>query len=139
MGEKSPGSPATADGLGPPGNLNDVRMRDSTERAAAADAAVEKEAIKAAAETAAREEEIRLRAEAEVEARRRADDQARAARERIPRRMGALQVRGSPEDAEEIYWMLSAGEEPAEWRKVLYNDKTRTNQQSHRTTLRGWL
>ena len=91
MGEKSPGSPATADGLGPPGNLNDVRMRDSTERAAAADAAVEKEAIKAAAETAAREEEIRLRAEAEVEAeveaRRRADDQARAARERIPENM----------------------------------------------------
>ena len=72
-----------------------------------------------------------------MEARRRADDQARAARERIPRRMGALQVRGSKEDAEEIYWMLSEGEDPAAWRKVLYNDTT--DQQSHRTEFRGWL
>ena len=53
------------------------------------------------------------------------------------RRMGALQVRGSPEDAEEIDWMLSEGEEPAVWGKVLYNDKM--NQQSHRTKFRGWL
>ena len=51
------------------------------------------------------------------------------------RRMGALQVRGSKEDAVEICWMLS--EEPAEWRKVLYNDKT--DQQSHRTEFCGWL
>ena len=37
----------------------------------------------------------------------------------MPRRMGALQVRGSQDDAEEIYWMLSEGEEPAEWGNVL--------------------
>ena len=55
----------------------------------------------------------------------------------MPRRMGALQVRGSQDDAEEIYWMLSEGEEPAEWGNVLYNDKTNT--QSHRTKFRGWL
>ena len=136
MGEKSPGSPATADGLETNEKVDDEEMRDDTERTAAAEAAAKEEAVKVAAEAAAREEETRLRAEAEVEARRRADDQARAARERIPRRMGALQVRGSPEDAEEIYWMLSEGEEPAEWGKVLYNDKT--NQQSHRTKFRGW-
>ena len=33
--------------------------------------------------------------------------------------------------------MLSGGEDPEEWRKVLYNDKT--DQQSHRTEFRGWL
>ena len=55
----------------------------------------------------------------------------------MPRRMGALQVRGSQDDAEEIYWKLSGGDEPAEWGKVLYNDKT--SMQSHRTKFRSWL
>jgi hypothetical protein len=55
----------------------------------------------------------------------------------MPRRMGALQVRGSRDDAEQIYWKLSEGEEPAEWGKVLYNDKT--SMQSHRTKFRSWL
>ena len=83
MGEKSPGSPATADGLGPPGNLNDVRMRDSTERTAAADAAAKEEAIKLAAEAAAREEEMRQEGlRREMEARRQAEERARAERER---------------------------------------------------------
>ena len=56
MPEESPGSPATADGLGTNGNVNDAEMRDSTERTAAADAAAKEEAIKLAAEVAAREE-----------------------------------------------------------------------------------
>jgi hypothetical protein len=138
MGEEgSPGTPATADGLGTTGNLNDAVMRESTERAAAADAAAKEEAIKVESEAAAREELRQERVRAEVEERRHAESQAHAARERMPRRMGALQVRGSQDDAEEIYWMLSEGEQPAEWGKVLYNDKT--GMQSHRTTFRGWL
>ena len=52
MGEESPGSPATADGLGTSGNLNDAAMRDGTEGTAAADAAAEKEATTAAEEEA---------------------------------------------------------------------------------------
>ena len=44
MPEESPGSPATADGLGTTGNLNDAEMRDGTERTAAADAAAKEEA-----------------------------------------------------------------------------------------------
>ena len=87
MPEESPGSPATADGLGTTGNLNDAEMRDGTERTAAADAAGKEEAIKFAAEAAAREEEMRqdgLRAE--MEARRQAEERARAERESGRRR-----------------------------------------------------
>ena len=69
--------------------------------------------MKVAAEAAAREEMRQERVRAEVEERRQAERQARAARERMPRRMGALQVRGSQDDAEEIYWMLSEGDSEA--------------------------
>jgi hypothetical protein len=83
MGEESPGTPATADGLGATGNLIYSLMRESTERTAAADAAVEEEAIKAAAEAAAREEELRQAGlRAEVEEREQAEERARAERER---------------------------------------------------------
>ncbi len=83
MGEESPGSPATVDGLGTTGNLNDAEMSDSTERTAAADAAAKEEAVKVAAEAAAREEELRQEGlRAEMEAKRQAEEYARTERER---------------------------------------------------------
>jgi hypothetical protein len=104
MGEESPGTPATADGLGTTGNLNDAAMRDGTERTAAADAAVEEEAVKAAAEAAAREEEMRQeRLRAEMEARRQAEEHARAEREREPEWvLGAFMTFGTLKEAQQL-------------------------------------
>ena len=45
MEEKSPGSPATANGLGTSEKKDDEEMRDDTERTAAADAAAKEEAF----------------------------------------------------------------------------------------------
>ena len=138
MEEVSPGAPKNDGAAGTSGGLGDVDMNKDIAKMEAEVAAAEAEAMKVAAEVAAREEELRREASrAAIEARRQAEERARAERERMPRRMGALQVRGSQDDAEEIYWMLSEGEQPAEWGKVLYNDKT--GMQSHRTTFRGWL
>ena len=104
---------------------------------AAAEVNAEKEAAahKLAAEGVARAEAAKRRVEEEQ--RKQAAKDAENKTNKKTRRMGALQVRGSKEDAEEIYWMLSEGEDPAAWRKVLYNDTT--DQQSHRTEFRGWL
>jgi Tfp pilus assembly protein PilX len=101
----------------------------------AAEVNAEKEAAahKLAAEGVARAEAAKRRVEEEQ--RKQAANDAENKTNTQTRRMGALQVRGSLEDAVEICWMLS--EEPAEWRKVLYNDKT--DQQSHRTEFCGWL
>jgi hypothetical protein len=99
---------------------------DVSSRIEAAAAAAEKEAIKVAAEAAACEELRQGRVNAEVEERRQAERQAHAARERT-----------MPRHAEEINWKLSGGDGPAEWGKVLYNDKT--SMQSHRTKFRSWL
>ncbi len=87
----------------------------------------------AAAGVARAAEAKRLMGEAQ---KRKAADEAENKTNKMTRRMGALQVRGSQADAEEISWMLSGGDGPAEWGKVLYNDKTNT--QLHRTKLRWW-
>ncbi len=102
------GTPATADGLGTTGNLNDAVMRESTERTAAADAAVEEEAIKAAAEAAAREEELRQEGlRAEIEAKKRAEERARAERDWAPAMvLGAFMTIGTRQEAQQLIAQL---------------------------------
>ena len=104
MQDESPGTPATANGLGTTGNLNDARMRESTERTAAADAAVEEEATKAAAEAAAREEEMRQEGvRAEMEARRLTEEHARAERERATEWvLGSFMTFGTLQEAQQL-------------------------------------
>jgi hypothetical protein len=104
MPDESPGTPATANGLGTTGNLNDARMRESTERTAAADAAVEEEATKAAAEAAAREEEMRQEGvRAAMEARRLTEEHARRERERATEWvLGSFMTFGTLQEAQQL-------------------------------------
>ena len=114
-------------------DVDEADKKDGAE--AVSDAEKDAAAHKLAAEGVARAEAAKRLVEEEQ--RKQAAKDAENKTNTLTRRMGALQVRGSPEDAEEIYWMLSGGEDPAAWRKVLYNDTT--DQQSHRTEFRGWL
>ena len=113
MPEESPGSPATADGLGTNGKLNDAEMRDGTERTAAADAAAKEEAIKVAAEAAAREEGMRQEGlRREMEARRQAEERARAERERAPKMVrGAFMTIGTLQAAKKLIVTLGLASE----------------------------
>ena len=112
-------------------DVDEADKKDGAE--AVSDAEKDAAAHKLAAEGVARAEAAKRLVEEEQ--RKQAAKDAENKTNTLTRRMGALQVRGSLEDAVEICWMLS--EEPAEWRKVLYNDKT--DQQSHRTEFCGWL
>ena len=114
-------------------DVDEADKKDGAE--AVSDAEKDAAAHKLAAEGVARAEAAKRLVEEEQ--RKQAAKDAENKTNKKTRRMGALQVRGSKEDAEEIYWMLSEGEDPAAWRKVLYNDTT--DQQSHRTEFRGWL
>ena len=113
MQAESPGVPETVDGLGTNGDVNDAPMDDGTASTAAADAAAKEEAIKAAAEAAAREEESRQEGlRAEVEARRQAEERARAERERAPKMVrGAFMTIGTLQAAKKLIVTLGLASE----------------------------